>query len=411
MNRSFPSGQEHDLRQILQRQTRRALEAVKKAPADELRFSVEAVVEEVVERFLVNIPRVDWGSITRSNPEETTYTFEQFGDTIIAPAHSLDLTWPYSGDMAFFTARASTYTMAGFNRDATISRDTIKLTVLAPELTPETVISAAEKFREDVDTRLSRVQADVDTWIPEMRTAVTGAADRRRIELDKLAALDAALEIPLKHASSPDVHVPVTRRKIRPTVAPASPATSSEPAMSKAIYEDVISTIVSFGAAAERLPRTASVFGEVGWRDLILFVLNANYEGAARGEVFNGDGKTDILLPWGDRNVFVGECKVWEGPKAFTDAIDQLLGYLVWRDTKAALILFIKNGKPTEIIEKADKAIKEHPSFLLANGSGDETRHDYLMNSTIDLARKISVAFIPVVIQRTTANSDGRTPS
>ena len=38
--------------------------------------------------------------------------------------------------------------------------------------------------------------------------------------------------------------------------------------------------------------------------------LNAQFEGKAAGEVFNGQGKTDILIREGGRNAFIAECKV-----------------------------------------------------------------------------------------------------
>ena len=40
---------------------------------------------------------------------------------------------------------------------------------------------------------------------------------------------------------------------------------------------------------------------------------------------------------------------------------DLLLSYLVWRDTKAALLLFIRSGETTTIIEKAAAEIRNHP--------------------------------------------------
>ncbi len=79
-------------------------------------------------------------------------------------------------------------------------------------------------------------------------------------------------------------------------------------------------------------------------RDLLLVFLNAQYEGDAAGEVFNAAGKTDILIRVGDRNVFIAECKIWKGPKTIRDALGQLLSYLTWRDTKAALLVFIRIG-------------------------------------------------------------------
>ena len=77
-------------------------------------------------------------------------------------------------------------------------------------------------------------------------------------------------------------------------------------------------------------------------RDLILVNLNGHYEGNATGETFNGLGKTDILIRASGRNVFVAECKFWSGSKAMHAAINQILGYLTWRDTKAALLVFSK---------------------------------------------------------------------
>jgi hypothetical protein len=70
-------------------------------------------------------------------------------------------------------------------------------------------------------------------------------------------------------------------------------------------------------------------------------VLNGTYQGAATGETFVKEGKTDILVRIEDRHVFVGECKWWDGPKACAEAVDQLLRYLPWRDEKGALVVFI----------------------------------------------------------------------
>ena len=58
--------------------------------------------------------------------------------------------------------------------------------------------------------------------------------------------------------------------------------------------------------------------------------------GDASGERFRRKGKTDICVEVANRAAFVGECKTWGGPKVANDAIDQLLGYLTWRDCHAA---------------------------------------------------------------------------
>jgi hypothetical protein len=66
-------------------------------------------------------------------------------------------------------------------------------------------------------------------------------------------------------------------------------------------------------------------------------------------------GKTDILLREGDRNVFIAERKFWKGPKAFAEAIDHLLSYATWRDSKAVILVFNlgNNIEEGELIARA----------------------------------------------------------
>lgn len=65
--------------------------------------------------------------------------------------------------------------------------------------------------------------------------------------------------------------------------------------------------------ALERSPSMTRTLNVETIRDLLLVSLNANFEGKAGAEMFNGAGKTDILVREGDRNIFIGECKIWRG--------------------------------------------------------------------------------------------------
>jgi hypothetical protein len=110
-------------------------------------------------------------------------------------------------------------------------------------------------------------------------------------------------------------------------------------------------------------------------------------------------GKTDILVRHHDVNAFIGECKFWRGQAASTEAIDQLLRYTVWRDTKATLVLFITNKNATDVIAKADACIHNHRQFTAAIRSDEpDRRRDYTITSTQDDRRLITLALIPVVV-------------
>lgn len=146
--------------------------------------------------------------------------------------------------------------------------------------------------------------------------------------------------------------------------------------------------------------------GEEALRDLLLGTLNGYWKGAAAGELFNGEGKTDILIRENGRNVFIAECKVWGGASKATSALDQLLSYLVWRDTKAAVIMFIKNTRATEIVGRLHEAVRGHPRHLLTVKDPDpELRADYVF-STTDGERRIELAVIPVVLPADPADTD-----
>lgn len=74
------------------------------------------------------------------------------------------------------------------------------------------------------------------------------------------------------------------------------------------------------------------------------------------------------------------------------------MSYLVWRDTKAALIVFIKNTKASDIIGRLHQAVREHPRHLLTvHATDDERRADYVFSAD-DGDRRIELAVIPVVL-------------
>ncbi len=228
----------------------------------------------------------------------------------------------------------------------------------------------------------------------------------RKQLLNETAELETALVIPI--ASVPadrQVEIPVIRKTVRLEEI-GSRGTQDDFHLTDVIYEDVLQTLMSFSRAMERLPITARKFDEEGIRDIALFILNANYQGEAAGEVFNGAGKTDITLNYRDRNAFIGEFKFWSGQARFRDAVEQLLSYTVWRDTKAALILLIKDVRATTAIESADAVIRSHPQLRTAKEVSDpDARRDFVLASNSDPDRHVTVALLPVVIPNPKENA------
>ena len=129
-------------------------------------------------------------------------------------------------------------------------------------------------------------------------------------------------------------------------------------------YSAIISTIRNHLTATESNPRAIQVLkNEELIRDTILWALNANYF-VAKGETFRNKGKTDILISFNDKSVFVAECKIWKGKQYLEDGIDQMLGYTTWRDSKMAIIIFnLENVDYSHVCSEVKNSVKNLDCF------------------------------------------------
>jgi hypothetical protein len=146
--------------------------------------------------------------------------------------------------------------------------------------------------------------------------------------------------------------------------------------MSDEMYEDVLKVLSQAGRGMERKPSLYRGKEEEDLRDQFLLFLETRYVAStATGETFNKAGKTDILLKFEDgTNLFVAECKWWKGEAEFHAAIKQLFDrYLTWRDSKAALLLFVKNRNFSAVVEKVRSEAQKSPYFIRTTADRGET--------------------------------------
>lgn len=256
-------------------------------------------------------------------------------------------------------------------------------------------ISTIEGQLEQANHRIRKHQS-------ELREVVRSQLAPRRKKVLAVHEAARAHGIHLTPIASP-LAIPV-KPKLQTALAANKAAADGEPiyALEKSIASTLVHTIRSFGQALERQPVVAQRLrgeDEESIRDVLLFILNANWEGQVTGETFQGEGKTDILLRWENRNAFIGECKIWKGEVHFSKGIDQLLGYTVWRDTRAALVVFVKKKDATAILAKARNSVASHALFL--HWLQDEDGHDFpdaVLESPHDKQRTIQMSLIPVVL-------------
>ena len=189
---------------------------------------------------------------------------------------------------------------------------------------------------------------------------------------------------------------PEVKRKIAPVTRPASvtAAFKPEPALDEAEYQHILSVMDSMTKVMERSPHSFANMGEENIRQHFLVQLNGHYEGQATGETFNFEGKTDILIRSNDKNIFIAECKFWTGEKGFNETVDQLLGYLSWRDTKTAVVMFSRNKDTTAVIETIKTAVTAHAHYKRGPKVEGLTRLRYTMGHPSDHNREMEMTVL-----------------
>lgn len=398
-------GNERRLDDYLRGRLKRALDELAAIDPDTvLSENVDVVVAMLLGKHLPVAISVDWDGATRTPVAEvTTQVRDQFrhDEIYTVPASKVVVSAPVTGTTEMLDYQASTFSISG--KHGKISGANVVIEIVERNLTTELIRARFDQIKQDVDQRASWANADLTQFraTAEQSIRTVFASRKERILNDR--QVEDALGIPVRTSTTPRPPVPARRAQVSLQTRRAQAGFVPEPVLDDAIYQDVLQAVRAWATSLERTPGTAGKLDEEELRDLLLGNLNTYWQGGAGGELFNGSGKTDILIREGDRNVFIGECKIWHGPKGVADALDQLLGYLVWRDSKAALVMFIRTKDPSTTVERLHAAVEAHASYALTkDASNPSNRVDYIITAD-DEGRRVSLAVIPVVIRAATS--------
>lgn len=148
------------------------------------------------------------------------------------------------------------------------------------------------------------------------------------------------------------------------------------------------------GKVFETLPGTYFNKGEEELRDHFLLYLAPRFsnEGSVTGETFSKVGKTDIVYRYENSNAFVAECKFWQGQAQFIQTLNQLLSYLTWRDSKAAVIIFVKNKEMSSVLKTVQEVTPQHPNYLGFVNEQDTAWFNYRFHINDDPNREVKLA-------------------
>lgn len=288
---------------------------------------------------------------------------------------SVTIAIPFSGSREMLHLSASSQCPGG-GPFADTSENEIRLTFVVQNNNPEVITHHLERSLKEIRANLAWQEQDLKPYNSGLRNTIKESIRRRReTHLANMEMLK-ALNIPIRsREGQPATYkIPDIQRRIEIPKPQVNTLTyKPEPEISMHDYEYILQALEQMVIAMERSPETYQSMGEEDLRNLLLMQLNVAYQGRATGETFNRSGKTDILVREEGKNVFVAECKIWHGTGQYNAAIDQLLGYTCWRDTKTALLVFNRNKDHTAVMGQIKETTMGHAcckKLLHENGTG-----------------------------------------
>lgn len=390
--------------QWLRARTAQATAAVDMIPEARMaRDPIKELVDEVVSEYALAIPRLTG---ERRMPRGVTEIQVDARDDwsralfdssrpVHIPGHRIEVRERFEGNPDLLLCLPSTHDLNPPSGDIDGNEVVITIERAADAVDPAQVKAEVDSVFAKVSRYLEWTATDVQAFNTSLVAAVRTAAQARRQRLEAARGLEAVLGIPIERRSdaSPSLSIDVRRR--RPATVERT-ADGQDVFLKDEAFQELASFLGSIRRLIERLPHTFSPLPEEALRDILLLILN-NQFGTGTGESFSRKGKTDIMIQQPDGPVFITECKKWGGPKKFRQAIDQLLGYLVWRDTKAAIVLFASGRNITKITADALSELRQHPQFVRdAPAVGDDPV--VVLHQEGDRERLVRVALIVVPV-------------
>lgn len=305
---------------------------------------------------------------------------------------------PYSGSIHLLKFQPSTWTSsAGYEIEIDTRSQTIKLEFINFHNDPEKIQRAYNDSVRYILSSYGHLKQDIEAYNSGLEGYIQSTLNGRRQQISKKSDFLASLGVPVKKKDDTPQTFAVPKPKLREkiTVKPVvhEKGFKPEPTLDDDNYQKILKIINDIGKNFERMPSTYSGKKEEDLRDHIIMTLDPNFEyGSVSGETFNKTGKTDIQLRHDSSVVFIAECKFWAGEKVYFKTIDQLLGYLTWRDSKTSVVIFVPNKDFTAVLDTVKEVTKNHPNYVRNQLVSDETWLNYVFSLPTDPNKEIKLA-------------------
>jgi len=380
-------------------------------PSDDALLSMptEDMVEHAHRNFMIEPVLINKAGVSRTPMEIGSYRDDDGQFRALENGFKFEVAFSFTGALGMFNHHIGEPPPRQLRAKRT-DRELL-IAVHGEDLTAEAVKEEVSREIDDIIAYMARINAQVDRYNESIRDYARAAANSRKDRI--LRAREIAASIGYKMHRRPDAPPTYISQELQRVVRPRLIADvrdgvsfAPEPTIDEEEYKHILDVMSGMALMMERSPRTFTKLKEEEIRDHFLLQLNGHYKGNALGETFNRKGKTDILVREQDKNLFIGECKIWNDADGITAAIDQLLSYLTWRDTKAALVVFVKRKSIDRPLHTIMKMVEAHDCLKRVEEKS-EGRQRFVFGKRDDPSREIILTVMVFHIPPQEAADDG----
>ncbi len=353
---------------------------------------IDDLCKDFVDKYRIVIPVLNRNKIKKDYENTQVDITNGQNDPIYVNGFRIEITVPFTGNTSAFGYQPTASTLNRPRAHINHNKKHLLLVIIGTNLEEDVLLQRIDSTLNKIDNYLTNLCEDAAKLNSELDSIARQCIEVRCSELEKNRKLFDSLPFKLKERddSSKTYTAPEVRQRITPTQPQASSQPyQSEPILDESNYEHILGVIENMTRVMEYSPSAFVKMPEEVLRWHFLVQLNGHYEGQASGETFNRDGKTDILIKSGGKNIFIAECKFWRGPKKLTETINQLLGYTSWHDTKVAVIIFSRNKVFTRVLDSIKSTTKEHPNCERELEPRSETSFPFIFSHRNDPNREM----------------------
>jgi hypothetical protein len=364
-----------------------------------LNTDLAALQSYAVDKYTIHLPVLGEPIVDEGRTKMQVGRYGDYGtrgdSTVTVDAQRYTLEVPFEGDMELFYTQGSSFTMSPPRGQ--VRQGLLSTTIVDRSPSAEAINQEFDRFLGEIRQHLGWLKSDIDSWNASIGAEVAKVVEYRRQKAEKAGTVASGLKFAVKQRTdrAATYATSVTqRRKITHQLPAAKPGAPPEPVLAGEVYRAILDTLKHMSHVMERSPHAYAKMDEETLRFQFLVPLNAHFEGEARAEVFNYGGKTDILITVQRKNIFIGECKFWKGAQGLTETVDQILGYLAWRDTKCAILLFNRNRNFSQVLAQIRPTVEKHSDFVSFDGSRDETEFTFTFRRSDDPGRRLTLSVL-----------------